>query len=236
MTAKSINICVIVEGKSESIFIKRVLSKYFLHYNSRMVLHVIQNETSSGYYGGVVNYAKLVDNIDLQLRLPRIDFVTTFIDFYGLSTIDYPLYLQIINQFDDPYLQVLGLEDVLLHSVLNSENFIPYIQLHEFEAFYFADYERFLTIDNSWTHRQRQKILEIVNAYPNPELINNGYKTAPSKRLRNILHYNKIKHANMYQEAVRGQSVAVINHMRYKCQHFNQWIKKLLDLSNRLEN
>ena len=219
----------IVEGKSESIFMRRILAHYLYRAsNSRFILHVIQNETSSGYYGGVVNYAKLIRNIQRLLDEHPYSYITTFIDFYGLATIDFPLYEQIVEHSSDPYKQVSRLEDILAHAVGNHKRFIPYIQLHEFEALYFADYERFLQIDPDWSRRQKIKIMQIVNKYHNPELINNSYATAPSKRLHKILGYNKVRDTDSYQRMFRNKSKEVINHMRYKCPHFNQWVKKLL--------
>lgn len=228
-----INVLVIAEGKSECIFIRRILARYFLHYPStRIILHAVQNETSFGYAGGVVNYSKLVQNINRQLEYHPFSYVTTFIDFYGLATIEFPFYEQVLEHSSDLYVQVARLESILAHTVEEPKRFIPYLQLHEFEALYFADYERFLTIDHNWSRKQKQKILEIVGKNPNPELINNGYATAPSKRLRSILHYHKVEHTDLYQNAVRGQVRFVIDHMRYKCPHFNQWIKKILKLAH----
>jgi len=227
-----IHVLVIAEGKSECIFIRRILARYFLHHTgSRIILHAVQNETSFGYFGGVVNYPKLVQNINRQLGYHPFSYVTTFIDFYGLATIDFPFYAEVLEHSSDPYGQVARLESILSHAVGNHERFIPYLQLHEFEALYFADYERFLKIDPSWSKKQKHRIMEIVDKNPNPELINNSYDTAPSKRLRNILHYHKVQHTDLYQNAVRGQARFVIDHMRYKCPHFNVWIKKILELS-----
>ncbi len=228
-----INVLVVAEGKSECIFIRRILAKYFLrHSGVRIILHAVQNETSYGYFGGVVNYPKLVQNIIKQLEYHPFSYVTTFIDFYGLATIAFPFYEQVFEHSSDPYTQVAKLESILSHAVNNRKRFIPYLQLHEFEALYFADYERFLKIDPSWSKKQKHKILEIVEKNPNPELINNSYDTAPSKRLRNILHYHKVQHTDLYQNAMRGQASQVVDHMRYKCPHFNEWIKKILELSH----
>jgi hypothetical protein len=223
---------VIAEGKSECIFIRRILARYFLHHSgSRIILHAVQNETSYGYFGGIVNYPKLVQNITRQLNYHPFSYVTTFIDFYGLATIEFPFYRQVLEHTSTPYEQTTRLEGILAHAIGNIERFIPYLQLHEFEALYFADYERFLKIDPKWTSKQKHRILEIVDRYPNPELINNSFETAPSKRLRHILHYHKVHHTDLYQNAVRLQAYQVVDHMRYKCPHFNEWIKKILELS-----
>lgn len=224
---------VIAEGKSECIFIRRILSRYFLHNNdTRIILHAVQNETSYGYFGGVVNYPRLVQNINRQLEYHPFSYVTTFIDFYGLANIEFPFYQQVLEHSSDPYAQAARLESILSHTVGEPARFIPYLQLHEFEALYFADYERFLNIDHNWSRKQKQKILEIIDKNPNPELINNGYATAPSKLLRSILHYHKVEHTDLYQNAVRSQARFVIDHMRYKCPHFNLWIKKILELAH----
>ena len=227
------NLYIIVEGKSESIFMRRLLAHYlYQKSDSRFIVHVIQNETSSGYYGGVVNYAKLVRNIIGQLNKHPYSYVTTFIDFYGLASVDFPFYESVMTHSSDPYRRVSHLEDILAHAVGNHERFIPYIQLYEFEALYFADHERFLTIDTGWSRHQKSRIMQIVKKYHNPELINNSYKTAPSKRLHKILGYNKVRDTDLYQRMFRHKSKSVISQMRDRCPHFNQWIKKLLAVSH----
>ena len=55
----------------------------------------------------------------------------------------------------------------------------------------------------------------------NPEDINNGPETAPSKRLINIIDYKK-------GEALREILLGIgIEEMRKQCPHFNRWINQI---------
>jgi hypothetical protein len=67
----------------------------------------------------------------------------------------------------------------------------------------------------------RQDFERIFIDYPNPELINEGKETAPSKRLeKQIPGYKKVVFANRIAQAI-GLSA-----MRRKSPHFNDWITK----------
>jgi hypothetical protein len=62
----------------------------------------------------------------------------------------------------------------------------------------------------------------IIDSYPNPELINDGPETAPSKRLKNlILGYDK---------PLYGAYIALengLNSVIDKCPRFRSWLQKL---------
>ena len=59
----------------------------------------------------------------------------------------------------------------------------------------------------------------------NPEDINNGNETAPSKRLLNALHYHK------GETVVYPLELIGIEQMLEKCPHFQSWIKHLINVS-----
>jgi hypothetical protein len=66
----------------------------------------------------------------------------------------------------------------------------------------------------------------ILNEYGQPEEINDGPQTAPSKRLE-MLH-------NGYRKVAMGKTISVaigVQQIRSKCPHFNQWLNKLEKLT-----
>lgn len=108
------------------------------------------------------------------------------------------------------------------------------MQLHEFETFYFADTDNFLEIDHTLASI-KAKITQINQEFKhNPESINNSYHTAPSKRIEQFfksveLKYKKPLYAGLYAQQCD------IKILLNKCQHFNDWINKILNLVKHLQ-
>jgi hypothetical protein len=86
------------------------------------------------------------------------------------------------------------IEDGMLNSIPDElkYRFLPYIQLHEFEGILFSDIS---VIENEFEESEFSDyayLKETISTFENPEMINDGNATAPSKRLdRTIKGYNK---------------------------------------------
>lgn len=103
--------------------------------------------------------------------------------------------------------------------------FIPYIQLHEFEGLLFNDIDVF---KNNFTTEEANfiELQDIINTHPNPEEINNGKDTAPSKRLKKLIKgYNKVVYGACLADEIG------LSKIREKCPRFNHWIS-LLEVHN----
>ncbi len=105
------------------------------------------------------------------------------------------------------------------------QRLIPYIQIHEFEALLFVDPAAFL---EAFPHGMRAvKTLTAVRAkFANPEDINDGQQTAPSKRILSVLPD--------YQKPVAGLLIAQrigLAAMCAACPHFDSWVTRLLGLA-----
>jgi len=98
--------------------------------------------------------------------------------------------------------------------------FIPYLQLHEYEAILFSDPAAFAAGINHPSlegHFQR-----IRNEFDSPEDINNAPDTSPSKRV--------IAACPSYRKVIEGTRAAAavgIPKMRQECPHFREWINLL---------
>jgi len=229
---------VIVEGATENIFIKRILEPYITRQtDGKLILYPTQNETSSGFRGGVVSYQKLIDNIVTQAKIKPNAYITTLIDYYGLDKVNFPQYQEIINNKSlDIYEKIEQFEKQMELDIQNdcNQRFIPYIQLHEFEALYFADLDRFLEIDPIWNEKQKMDISNILlQAKNQPELINGKPETAPSKRLRDKLCYGKVHHSKLFASYLENNDLidSAITNMSERCPHFNEWLTKVLKLA-----
>jgi len=100
--------------------------------------------------------------------------------------------------------------------------FVPYIQLHEFEALLYCDLgELQKRIANSAAGIEalgrNVKGLE-------PEEINEGPTTAPSKR---IIRHLPIYERNKVRVGAPAAAAIGLNRLRLKCPHFGAWVSRL---------
>lgn len=99
----------------------------------------------------------------------------------------------------DPNLKAYDKVDYLekaMATEINSERFIPYIQLHEFEALLFADIGKLKLFYLEGKDREIERLKAVASSFDSPELINEGSETAPSKQIiREIPEYydNKVR-------------------------------------------
>ena len=99
--------------------------------------------------------------------------------------------------------------------------FIPYIQLHEFEALLFASNEGF---NSFFDEIQKEKAQQIINSYDNPEDINTTPEGAPSKRILAIKEdYDKVLEGNLIALEIGFSKIME------KCTRFRAWIEKLIE-------
>ena len=85
----------------------------------------------------------------------------------------------------------------------------------------------------NWFDNQRMadELCEIIKNYNNPEEINTGSETAPSKRIINILE----KHRQKYDKIAEGNLIAEeigIDKILEKCPRFSSWIAILIEKVN----
>lgn len=217
-------IFVITEGQSETNFVNKVMMPYFA---GRCILIpntvVTKTDIKYGkmYKGGVSDYNQIRKTLSKALSSAASDpdsYVTTMFDFYGLPT-DVPGVLDAEKE-NDPYEKVRIIEKAILENEKYDEYFFfPYIELHEFEAMIFSDVTK---LEEAYFEYNLASLKECVNEQSNPELINNGEETAPSKRIINcIKNYDK---ANVGVD-VLGK-IGIENIAR-KCRHFADWMKRI---------
>lgn len=222
------NLHIIVEGSSEENFVNDVLVKHFAALN----IFVSARKIKTGWdrinnkpaKGGLLKYIKFRNDV---LRWIKSDngrantFYSSFIDLYAFPKDSESPYSLQIQSIVDPYQKITALETAIGQNI-NHPNFIPYVQLHEFEALLLVEPDRLLTMyPDGQTEITRLK-RDIGNT--NPEEVNESPQTAPSKRItQHLPNYEG-------QKAQVGPLVAEdigLNLLREKCPHFNEWITKL---------
>jgi len=176
------------------------------------------------FRGGMVEYLYLRRDLDHWIKQDGAgdSWFTTMIDLYGLPP-EFPGF-EDSRCHIDPYLRVNSLERSLAADI-GYPRFIPYIQLHEFEALLFADPDMFqVAFPDIGSGLAALK--GIRHAIPNPELIDDGPETCPSRRICEIVP--------QYSKPSSGPLIA--NHIGLltlcrECQHFGDWINRVMALA-----
>lgn len=221
-----IRLNMIVEGSTEEAFVRDVLTLPLAGCDvfasvRRVLTSVDRRRPDRQHKGGVVRYAHLERDLRTWLAEDRGADArfTTMIDLYALPG-DFPGQ-QEAARGGDPYRRVELLENALAASI-GDPGFVPYIQLHEFETLLLVDLAKFgeLNADYGEEVASLQRELEGVN----PELVDGGSTTAPSKRIEAALPiYGRSK-------VLLGPSVAArigLARLRECCRHFDAWLGRL---------
>ena len=190
-------VIVICEGETEKEFCKTLLSVYLQKYcKIRIEVRLL---------GGNCNWQRIKDMVEKALKQQKNALVTTFFDYYGVKTKKFPNWKETVGiNKANVRERIEILENGMLEEIDSNlrYRFIPYIQLHEFEALLFNNIEVF---DNNFKRSEfsRANLLDVLNEFPDPELINQKIETSPSHRLIEIIpSYNKILYGNMLVEII----------------------------------
>ena len=214
-----IRILFLCEGQTELDFVNEILRPYFEARNAVITSRLFhtKNVPVDGTIpkGGLGSYTKVKTQIlDICKHDPKL-IVTTIIDFYGLPD-DFECIG--LNKANGDIAHAIEVERQFEND-MNCRNFVANLMIHEFEALLFSKPSEFA----DWFEQSSVDILQrIADAHESPEHINSGIETAPSKRLKHILHgYDKSFHGPMIASQITLQT------MREKCSHFNDWIQRL---------
>ena len=229
-----IRLHITAEGQTEERFVKNCLAIHLGNLNVctdvRLVKTSEDKRTNTVYRGGFRRknaYKMVKKDITNWLREDRQSdcFFTTMFDFYALPN-DFPGFKE-AYKISDKYDQIQVLESALADDI-QDRRFIPYIQLHEFETLIFVDPKMLAEI---YLDREVEirKLIEISKSFDNPELINNGIETAPSKRIISLIPEHK---GNKTEGAIIAQKIGIVR-LKGQCKHFSSWIEKLESLNTR---
>jgi hypothetical protein len=223
-----IRLHIIAEGQTEEEFVNTILTEHLGCFNISTDVHCITTKRTRTkvFRGGLPSYQKIKKDIIFWLRQdkhPEARF-TTMCDLYALPN-DFPEFEE-AQKISDPYERVEQLENALFQDI-NDSRFIPYIQLHEFEALILSEP---IKLEERFPNYQSEvkKLVSLCQSFESPELINDGEQTAPSKRI--IQAIPSYKGAKVSVAPLMAQKIGLEN-IRQKCPHFNQWIERLENLS-----
>lgn len=214
----------IVEGQTELTVFTNILAPYIFFKTGSYISFSTLKCTG----GGITNYSKLFVELRNHLR-DKEKILTTFFDYYGiLESHHFPNYQEAKQKQSDPTKGVQLLEQGMIEDLkskgIETKNFVPYIQLHEFEALLFSSAEGFSLFNNSSIV---EDIRSITAHYQNPESINDSPLTAPSKRIIAIFEKQGMK----YEKIIDGNNIATkigINTFMERCPRFREWMQLLI--------
>jgi hypothetical protein len=210
----------IVEGRTEQIFIERILKPYLAAKNIGIKATQI---SKPGQKGGDVKFSRAKKDIGRFLKQRPDIYVTQFFDYYGLK--EWPDLYTITNQNHIEIAKLLN-DGAVEHLKRNyrdidiNRRFIPYLAMYEFETLLFSD-EAILA---SALNISVEDVNAIVEECGEPEKINKGPQTAPSKRLNNLKPNGKFKKTT---EGIAIAEQIGIDKMRASCPLFNIWLNQI---------
>jgi len=227
---------ILCEGYTEERFASKVLKAHLKGYGIVVKPVILITNRKKNIRGGLLNYQHVKNDLEpLVKHSPKKSyekhFFTTMFDFYHLPN-DFPGYGDAMK-IHDCYGKVRKLEENFKQDIwTDSASFIPYIQLHEFEALVFCGLEHLLSDYPDMT-KQIDSLKKVVENFDNnPERINDNPDTAPSKRIIKAFeshnqHYNKI------ESGLSVTSKVGIEKLKDNCPHFREWIEKLENFSEK---
>lgn len=214
-------VLILVEGQTEERFVKAVLAPYLSQFQFVMVPTVITTKrviSGPNHKGGFLKFMHLEQDLQYLFRDSNAVLFTTFIDYYGLPS-DFPGLKT--ASFADPYKRVQHVEQALFDT-FNNHRFLPFVMLHEFEAFCFVD--PCVTAEFMDSVDKAVMLTEACSHASGPEKINQGPDTNPASRMKSAFPlYSKVN------DGVDITELIGVDKLRDACPHFNHWLSQIVD-------
>ena len=221
--SKHVEIVVLVEGRTEQIFIQDLVAPYL----AQRGIYITPIQISKpGQKGGDVKFPRVRNDIGMHLKQRSDTYLTLFVDYYGIN-VEWPGLTKAKGEAT-PAAKAAKVNAATKNKVnerfksLDSDRrFIPYIAMYEFEALLFSGPEQ-LAEQLQVPRRGIDKILEQCGE---PERINDSQHTAPSKRLEKL--------TSRFKKTSTGIAVAKaigLPGIRDRCPIFNGWLAEIENL------
>lgn len=219
----SVIVYIVVEGQTEQTFVRDVLAPHMAH--KKVYLHPALIG-KPGHKGGNIRFGKAKHDIGNFLRQRNDTYISTMFDYFRIDS-DWPGKTEVSRQMQNGATLAARQKAEILETATHNEivltfpdcdsdtRFIPYIEMHEFEAMLFSDAD----ILSDKTQIDASRIKRIIEKYDSPEEINDDPAKAPSKQLEALI--------NGYRKVAMGKTVSGaigIERIRKQCSHFNDWL------------
>ena len=213
-------VLLLVEGQTEERFVKDVLAPEFYGrqlYLAPTLLVTKRVKDGPNFKGGVTNFAKFHADTMRLLNSAGGALVTTMLDYYGLPS-DFPGMAD--RPAGTPLQRVNHVEAAVAARFGNPANFVPFLALHEYEAWLFASESELPRVMTDPT--KEPAFAAICRSFGTPEAINDRPEYAPSKRIEALFP--------SYRKPLHGPNAAArigLSQIRGCCHHFDVWMTRL---------
>lgn len=212
---------ILVEGQTEERFVKDVLGPEFWAKNLYFhptILVTKRIKDGPNFKGGVTSFAKFENDARRLLDGAGGALITTLLDYYRLPT-DFPG-MDSRPRNGTPVQRVTHIECAIARHFGSPKNFLPFLALHEFEAWLFSSPSE---LPRVMTEPRKQSAFAAIRAsVSTPEDINERPDFAPSKRIEGLFP--------AYKKTLHGPTTIArigMEKIRSECPHFDDWFKKL---------
>ena len=221
---KWVRLYVTVEGQTEKEFADRALKPHLASYSIDVRPRVVLTNRKLGKRGGILDFAKISGDLNRLMREDRHTEArfTTMVDLYALPE-EFPGWVEARKQ-RLPSERIAALESALA-SEFKDARFLPFIQLHEFETLLYCDLDELqqrIADSGKGIAALRHEVRGME-----PEEINDGATTAPSKR---IIHHVPIYERSKVRVGAPAAAAIGLATLRAKCPHFGNWLTALEQL------
>lgn len=229
----------LVEGQTEQEFVNRVLTEHlarFEVYVAGAVLPITARKRGLAIgRGGGTSYLSAKNTLSNLMKAncgADVRFTTMF-DLYGLYS-DWPKLGELDHLRHLPEERVRRLEQAFADE-LGDSRLIPHLQLYEFETLLLCGPELLALYLTDPGTLARELERAVADAGGNPERVNDGPTTSPSRRIGQC--WPESERAYDKQKTTIGADCAAeigLPALRAKCPHFDAWITRLESLGTPL--
>lgn len=221
-----VRVHVFVEGQTEKMFVQSILLSYF----ARKEIFLLPRQLGRPRHKrGICAYPLARRDILATLKQEAHTFCTTMFDYYAMPD-SWPQ-REVAKRNPFPQKSVM-VEHAILADIASElgegfdrSRFIPYVQMHEFEALLFSEPG---LLAAGLELADESEVRCIRNEFGSPEEINDSEQTAPSKRIKRLdPSYQKVNDGVLISQKIG------LDTMRAQCPHFNAWVEKLEALADK---
>lgn len=218
---------VVAEGQTEEEFVNSVLVPHFAPEGFYLDVRCVETSRRGARIirGGLLDYDRA--KRDLERWMKEDDhpdcFFTTMFDLFRLPR-EFPGFEQ-ARTCRDLYKRVQMLEDAMAAD-LGHQRFVPYIQLHEFEALILSEPRQ---LAHAFLARDSEigQLADMAAGFDSPERIDDGPETAPSKRIIALIPEYEGRKASAGPLTAGKIGLPTLT---AKCRHFAGWIERIRSL------
>ena len=215
---------IVTEGETEELFVKKVIRPHLQRLGMHAEAQQWITNRKLGTGGGGGNFDLIENHIRRLMSRYQHDqtvFISVMVDLYAFPKQGNSVFDDTISKIQNGKDKVLRLEDRLKERMAY-RNFIPYVQLYEFETLLLSKPDA-LSVFYTDKKKEIEALADEVSGM-NPEDINDTPEGAPSRRIiKHILKYEKQKTS---AGVITAEKIG-LPHLRATCSHFNDWITKL---------